>query len=164
MKNLLILLAVIVTSLGCKKSNQSISNRFILQAAIEFSIQDTQNIDLLNPNNPNHIDPNKVRLFYLVNNEPKLFYEPNLDAPFGVRMNTERGNRIGISLNYSDQGDKSTTYIQWNENDRDTVEVSYHRHLSSVLMEKVWLNSKLIWEANREGVLLDPYYTIIKER
>ncbi|MEX1383395.1 hypothetical protein [Lutibacter sp.] len=159
MKKLLIILAV-TTFIACNKSNDTI-DAFYLGSGLEFSISNANNEDLLNPENPNKIDTESIRIFYVINGEKVNVYNPNLtNSRNFLVFKHENEYRIGITLNHTETSEKPITYIQWNEGDTDTVEVVYNRTSNSVMQNIIWLNGEQVWEIGSNTV--DPYFKLIK--
>lgn len=162
MKNLLIILTA-TTFLACSNSNDSneIKQFYNVDTKVEFSIFNSQNEDLLNPENPNHLNTSNFKVFYIINGEKKEVNQANLDYSRGFKIyKHENEYRIGIFLNSSDSSDKPITEIQWNDGDTDTIEVSYQRTDNGVLQNIIWLNGELIWE--RGNNTIDPYFVLTK--
>lgn len=160
MKNLLIILTAI-TFFSCDSSNEEEQQYFYHSAVLEFSIFNSQNEDLLNPENPNHIDVSNIKLFYQINEEKQEVYNVDMDHPKGFSIyKHENEYRIKVGLNHSETSDKPITYIQWNDNYTDTIEVTFKRNQNSLLQDKIWLNGVLIWE--RGDNTIDPYYVLTK--
>ncbi|MFD2037601.1 hypothetical protein ACFSKL_22595 [Belliella marina] len=161
MKNLLIVITI-STLFSCSNTDEMDEQYFNLYAGLEFSIFNDQNEDLLNPGNPNHLNTDDIRLFYVINGESQEFYKGSLDNPRGYSIDENEGiYRIGIFLNYSETEDKPITYIQWNNNiETDTIEVSYRRSQHSIIQETIWLNGEQIWEIGDNTT--DPYFMLEK--
>ncbi|NLP59421.1 hypothetical protein [Lutibacter sp. B1] len=159
MKNLIIIL-VVSLFFSCNETNEMVE-QFNYQASIEFSILNSQNEDLLNPENSNHLDETKIKLFYVINGIKQEVNNPNYDYPRGFRIyKHENEYRIGVTLNSNELTEKPITYIQWNDNDIDTIEVVFNRTQNSVLQNMIWLNGTQVWE--RGNNTIDPYFVLIK--
>jgi len=161
MKNLLIILTAI-TFFACDKSNDMETQyAYNFDVGLEFSILNLQNEDLLNPENPNHINEANIKLFYQINGEKQEVYNAEMDNPRGfVIFKHENKYRIEVGLNHSETSGNSITYIQWNDNDTDTIEVAIKRTQYSILQDKIWLNGILIWQ--RGDNTTDPYFVLTK--
>ena len=159
MKNLLFFISFL-TLVSCDNS-ETPESAFNLDTAIEFSVFNSSNEDLLDPANPQSIEISKIKLFYLVDGEKKEVYNQNLSSPRNFRVfKHEHEYRIGINLNDTHASEKPVTYIQWNNTDTDTLEVVYSRTNKSVIKSKVWLNGTQIWE--RGNNTIDAYKKLIK--
>lgn len=133
-----------------------------IDTAVEFSIVNSSSEDLLDPANPNGMDVRNIKVFYLISGEKKEVYNGNLLNPRNFRIyKHEKEYRIGINLNESQTAVKPVTYVQWNTNDTDTLEVTYTRKNGSILKNTVWLNGVQIWERGDNTV--DAYQVLLKE-
>jgi len=161
MKNLIIIFTI-TTLFSCSKTDEMDEQYYNLDAAIEFSVFDAQNEDLLNPETPNHLNTDDIRLFYVINGESQEYHEEDLSYPRGFLIGEHEGiYRIRIFLNYAETEDKPITYVQWNNNiETDTIEVSYRRTQHSTTQDTIWLNGEQIWE--RGDNTIDPYFVLEK--
>ena len=159
MKKLLIILTV-TTFIACNKSNDIVDG-FNIYSGMEFSIFNANNEDLLNPENPNHINTESIRLFYDINGEKGNMYNGDSSNPRNISIyKHENEYRIRIGLNHTDKSDKPITYIQWNESEIDTVEVVYKRTRYAVEQNIIWLNGEQVWEIGDNTKV--PYVKLIK--
>ncbi|MDO5969950.1 hypothetical protein Q4Q35_09020 [Flavivirga aquimarina] len=159
MKNSLVIL-VVTLLFACGKSNE-MEEQYNLDVGLEFSVLNSQNEDILNPENPNHLDVANIKLLYVINGEKQEVYNPNLDNPRNFMIyKHENEYRIKITLNHSETSGKSITYIQWNDSDVDTIEVNINRTQNSILQDEIWLNGKQVWQ--RGDNTIDPYFVLRK--
>ncbi|MBS7256323.1 hypothetical protein [Flavobacterium branchiicola] len=150
MKKILILLAVTLLY-ACDKNDKDISYNAILGSNVDFSISNAQGEDLLDPETPNHIKESEVKLFYLINGVKKEVYNGFLTHPrnFSIHKNeNEKEYHIVIFLNDIDKSDKTTTYIQWNEKETDTIETTFFREKGFIFTKDVWLNGELVFTSS----------------
>jgi hypothetical protein len=162
MKNLLIIF-IIITVLGCDKSDNLNEREYnsIIDVSLAFSVLNSQNEDLLNPENPNHLDVTKIKLFYVIDGEMKEVYNTRMDNPRNFLIYEHQNEyRIGVSLNLTETSEKPITYIQWNDTDTDTIEVTIKRTPSSTIGDEIWLNGIHVWEMG-DGTI-DPYFVLRK--
>jgi len=153
-------MTLLITLISCNKTDEPIQNGFNLDVGLEFSIINSLNEDLLDPNNPNHIDESKIKLFYVVNGETQEVYDGNMDNPRNFMIyKHENEYRIGIFQNTADTEEKPITYIRWNDNDTDTIETSYERTTGAVIQRKIWLNGEQIWDWTENQ---DPFFILTK--
>jgi len=161
MKKLLIMIAAI-TLFACNKPNDDLLVSSYIGSSFEFSVFNSQNEDLLDPATPNHYDASEIKLFYLIDGEIKEVYNPTADFPRNYRIEKrENEYRIVLFLNHPDASDTTFTYIQWNNNDKDTIETVYQRFGSSALKGKVWLNGLEIYDLAKNAFEIE-YYKLIK--
>lgn len=160
-KKTLLILLLLYGILGCKKENSEIRSGIVIDTGMRFKVFNTKNEDLLAPSTSQGLNVSEIKLFYVVDNNEQYVFNANSDAPNGfVIHHNELGNWIGIGLNSIEAIKKPITIIQWNENNRDTIEVTFDRRNGSVEKNKVWLNGNLIWEKYKDAT--DKIYRIIK--
>ncbi len=158
MKSIILTLLIMASILGCNSDDEQ---QFNLDVGIEFSIKNSEGIDLLNPNNSESLNESEIKLFYLINGNVEEVFDPNMDSPRNFLIyKHESEYRIGISQNYSETEEFPITYIQWNNQDTDTLKCEYARTNRSIRQQKIWLNDELIWDASTNT---EPFYEIIKE-
>ena len=159
MKNAVIIL-ISALFLSCNNSNESEDeikyNGVNLNVGINLSVVNNQNEDLLNPLREDGYKEEDIRMFHLLNNEvieyapddwlsnPKGFkiYKSDIEDKYILRI---------LLLNSAETEELPTTYLQWNENETDTLKVTYRRMGSSVIKETVLLNDVLIWDERVNG-------------
>jgi hypothetical protein len=148
MKKILIFLTTI-TLFACDNTDEKGILGLTHDTSVEFSVFNDQNEDLLNPENPNHIDISKIRIFYIIDGVSHEFNNLNVNGDgSGVLRIVKHENeyRIRILLNNYDKSEKTVIYIQWNDKDRDMIEASFKTAYNLYKPGKIWLNEKLVWE------------------
>lgn len=159
MKNKISILALVIL-FSCSNSNE-IEESYLYYNAIEFSIKNSENEDLLDPANPNHINTENIRIFYLINGVKQEVFNPEMQTPRNFLIFKHANEyRIGISLNHSETEEYPITFVQWNERDTDTIKVEYKRTLNSTIQQILWLNGQKIWELGDNTI--DPFFVLIK--
>ncbi|PXV64158.1 hypothetical protein CLV62_111116 [Dysgonomonas alginatilytica] len=160
MKILIIsLIAVLCTA--CNKDE----NSFARNSFQDYCVVDGKENDLLDPNNPNGINTSKINIYYLINNEKikASEYFPNRDYP-GFLISKPKGERkkyyITIYLNEkTTSGNIAYTYIEWNENDMDTIKTEVYKGANILTSTMVAFNDSIWdWESAKE----DYIYKIVK--
>ncbi|MFT7898647.1 hypothetical protein VBY74_01570 [Tenacibaculum ascidiaceicola] len=132
-----------------------------LDASIEFSIFNTLNEDLLNIENPMHLNRSSFKVFYEINGKKTEVNNPNLDYPKGFKIYKHVNEyRIRIFLNYSKTENIPTTYIQWDDNKTDTIKTFYQKSQNSILQDIIWLNGEKIWKRTNNNS--KPHFVLIK--
>lgn len=158
MKKLILFLAI--TSLfACDKSDD-FSPGFIVSIEFDFSVSNSQDVDLLDPATPNHIEEDDIRLFYEIDGKILGVYNPYMDNPRNFMIyEHENEYRIKVVLNDSDATEETITHIQWNEDDTDVIKATFTRTENTVRVSGVWLNDTQIYDSN-DGEI--KYYKLIK--
>jgi hypothetical protein len=170
MKKTLILISILTLFFSCNSTENEEEEIMYygtdIAASFRMKVKDNTGKNLLDPTNPNSFDTSKIKIFYLIDGEKKEYYEEHLDYPKGFRITRHVSTleyEFILFLNYDRTEDLSTTYIQWNENDTDTIKALFYYppNSSSVLMRTVWYNDELKWdyELNNHE---DPYFELIK--
>jgi hypothetical protein len=162
MKKIWIILVTIIIC-SCESTDEKKEFGMYVAASIDFSILNAQNEDLLNPENPNHLDVSKIKVFYIIDGISQEIYRPNLVRSRGFNIFKNDNNneyRIVVDLNISNNSDKAITYIQWSETDTDTIEATYKRAYNVLRTKKIWLNGDFVWE--EKGINDSPYFKLIK--
>ncbi|MBS7256322.1 hypothetical protein [Flavobacterium branchiicola] len=139
MKKILILLIAFVF-FCCNSDDQYRELNSTHDISTEISVFNDQNEDLLNPNNFNHLDFSKIKLFYVIDGVSHD-YTTQLDL-----VKRENEYRINMLLNDIDKSEKKVMYIQWNENDRDTIEFTIKAYKNLYKPNTIWFNNKVVWQ------------------
>ena len=113
-------------------------------------VTDDQNNNLLDPSTPGHFEKNKIRIFYVKDGERKEVYDANLDLPRNFDISKDNAAQEYAMKLFPDEGKSdneiTTTLIQWNENEVDTVTCEVRREASSVWVSKVWYDGTLAYD------------------
>jgi hypothetical protein len=148
----LITILTIATFFSCDSNNdyKELRLKKYINTSIDFSVFNAQNEDLLDSKTANHIDTNKIKLFYVINGITKeLVNNPKNQIIYVHKDSNTNACIIRIMMNDSEKIKKSITYIQWNEKDTDTIETTYERGKDYIFPKDVWLNGTLV-SANTE--------------
>ncbi len=158
MKNIVVVLLAFL-AFACNKSDDF--SAVYWNSTFSFSVFSADNIDLLSPETLNHYDSTGIKLFYKIDGEDREVYDAHLDYPrrFWI-IEHENEYRIDVDINDSETPEKSITYIQWGENDKDTIEALFQQTERSVLLREVWYNGQPIWDWTTD---VNRYYRITKK-
>lgn len=121
---------------------------FNLDTYVDLSVRDAQGQDLLDPSNQEAFLENEIKLYYLVNGEQEEVFDGNLDYPrhFFIYENEIDGAFvIRIFPNEAMENHLSTTFIQWNEEESDTLECEFVSGNNFLIATQLWWNDQLIW-------------------
>jgi hypothetical protein len=159
MKKLIVFLAI-TTLFACDKSDD-ISPGFIVSIEFDFSVFNSQDVDLLDPATPNHIEEDDIRLFYEIDGKILGVYNPYMDNPRNFMIyEHENEYRIKVVLNDSDATEETITHIQWNDDDTDVIKATFSRTKNIVRVSGVWLNDTQIWDSDTDGEI--KYFQLTK--
>jgi len=154
-KTLLISLTCLLTLLSCKKDNIPGSMHIRENLKIVFLNKSGQN--LVDPLTVNRLQFEKMRLFFLENNEKIEVYNPMLDSPRGLHLNDKEAPYfIAVSANIS-KGEvlsdkngiktgQSTALLQLNDSITDTIKTEWQSGPGYVLITKTWYNGILVYD------------------
>jgi len=150
MKKLIIFLAMTML-FACNKSDD-FSPGFIVSIEFDFSVFNSQDVDLLDPATANHIEEDDIRLFYEIDGKILGVYNPYMDNPRNFMIyEHENEYRIKVVLNDSDATEETITHIQWNDDDTDVIKARFSRTENIVRVNRVWLNDTQIWDSTTDG-------------
>jgi hypothetical protein len=149
MKNVILMLLSIILLNSCSDDG---TDAIVISIGMNFIVVDKMGNDLLDPKNESAINENDIKILYLVNGEVKKGdisgYIPDYPNNFLI---TE--SRIGLPeyvltvfLNSESMDSETITYLQWNENDTDTIKSTIYRSEEVTSVTKVWLNDSLVWD------------------
>jgi len=154
MKNLILIFFI---TLGlCSCNSDEIKTQDNLDVKLDMKVTNSKGEDLLNPKNTFAYDQSKIKLFYLVGDDLKEVYDSTKDSPRNFFIFERDGHFIiRVFLNSSTKDQYSTTLIQWNEKDTDTIKSEFTIVGGSVSKKNIWFN---------EGLILnyEPYFDVSK--
>lgn len=129
---------------GCKDSGVSGDS---VETGITMSLVDKNGKNLLDPSTPNNYNPDSIKLFYLIDGIKKEAINGKSDHPrmFLVNKYIPNGQYyISVGLNYNGAKEgPTTTYLQWNQNDVDTLVAEFKITKSSTSLMELKFNKKL---------------------
>lgn len=157
-----ILILVVFTLFGCNKSEELAAGT-IISREFTFSVFDANNQDLLDSSITNHYDADEIKLFYEIDGKVIEVFDPEMAHPRNFKIyKHENEYRIMIYMNSSETSTEPITYIQWRNNDIDTIKAFFERpNNGSIFKRKVWLNNVQVWEWSSENDI--GYFKLIKQ-
>ncbi|PWJ58083.1 hypothetical protein CLV98_105265 [Dyadobacter jejuensis] len=150
MKTLLALLVGIAVLTSCKDDSDD-PTAVEVDTSVDFVRVDKNGINVFSNASANYIDPSNVETFYLKNGDKVEVNNPDLAASKGVILNEINGNKYLRMFVYPGEVDQeeTITYLQWKENDTDTIKSLMSRSPGAVFISKLWINNSLIYEAGK---------------
>ncbi len=142
MKKFILLLSVIFLS-SCRSGGDICC--FNYSTFFEIIVKNSEGEDLLNPDTPNSLNTDKIKLFYLKNGVKEEVYRPTADHPrnYLIFLDTDNQYRMRVFPNDLKSELLPVTYIEWNGNDTDTIMCKIEHSDNAVLLEKLWYNNEL---------------------
>lgn len=147
MKKLILSLALLIAISGCQEKKIP---GIIIETDLNLLVTDRTGANLLQNGK---FKQEEIILSNIVNGEKQVVFSPNLDYPRNFFIydfenpGTYKGQKlIRIFPNLVDKGPVTTTLIQWNETDIDTIKTEIDRvNSSSTFVASVWINDELKW-------------------
>ena len=116
---------------------------------VEISVQDKAGNDLLNPSNPNAYLDQNIKIYYLTNGVREEVNNANYDNPKNFMIYEVDGKYLmRLFLNVTNSESPSITYVQWSENDTDTLKCEATINEFVVMVTKLWYKDSLVWTAD----------------
>ena len=156
--NLIIGILIISISLSCSKKEEENpgSLGFYIDQSVLITMVNEDGVDLLDPQIESAYNSSKVKIFHLINNKKVFYYDNMLNAPGGYKTynpyeRLDSSYYVFCLLRTSTDGStneasQSTTYIEWNDNDTDTIKCQLYESDGYLGCTKVWCNGKVVWE------------------
>lgn len=125
----------------------------VIATQIDIFIEDENGNNILNGTTSNAINPDSIKLMYLINGTTHTVYNPDRDCPRSVCYIADPGSeRVAIAPNAIEEEEFPITYIDWGNGDIDTLKCHFVRkdngNESSVVCDKVWFNDLLMFPDN----------------
>lgn len=133
----------------------------VIESIVSFSIQNSQNEDLLSSNTIGHINSEDIKLYNVDDdgNTNLILESSSWDNGFKTYQNQDQLTVVKVFLDPPKPLKKLKTLIEWGNYGMDTLEVTYNETPNTLTINKVWINSILKWEDSEPYV---PYFTVIK--
>lgn len=132
--------------ISCDDSLDAPSGEYV-DLGMKISILSSAGNDLLDPENPDHIEWENIKIFHLEGEELVEVYDPMMDAPRGFSVYKVDSNFL-INVSGNIAADKiGETVIKWGEEDTDilTYEIVRKNNGGWVSISKVWFNGEEVW-------------------
>ncbi|MEM8966429.1 MAG: hypothetical protein AAGE93_08415 [Bacteroidota bacterium] len=142
MKNA-VLVCLCALFLSCQDDVDCCTN---IDVGVEFTVKSQAGVDLLDPASSDAFSEDDIWLYYLVDGETKRYHQSNLDAARGITVyqnSNQQSYVIDVFPNTAESEEFPVTYIQWNENDTDTLRCEFERTGNSTVCTRVWFNGEL---------------------
>ncbi len=138
MKNILFCILAMLAACNKEKSKNE-----VVDTQIDIFIENNAGNNLLVATTPGAINPDSIKLIYLINGENFTVYNIDMDCPRAVCSITDAGSeRIRIFPNDVESQEFPITYVVWDNGDVDTLKCHFVRkdNGATVICDKVWLN------------------------
>lgn len=152
MKHIFLITIIAMLIIGCVKDNTS-EDSYVVDVGLEFHIKNTNGLDLLNSSTANYFIFDSIKQFNDINGEIIEVYNPNLDLPRGLLLNTDT-NPYSLRVFTTTDGfeiigdevrtGQTITYLKLNNSDTDTILTEWSKTNKSTTISKAWYNGDLI--------------------
>lgn len=136
-----------------------------LDTQFRFEVRNVSDISLLDPANPNALEASQIDIYYLVEEEKKRVYNGNYDLPenFSIGVDELTDSYVmTLSPNENSNDNSSITFIEWNENDTDTVTCEFAIGKRFMVTTQIRYNGREVWSVDGANYPERRYFTIIK--
>lgn len=156
MKNLSVILVILYTSfsvLSCREKGVETGSE-LLNNSFSLVRLDSQGKNILDPSTANYISGSAIRTSYVIDGKKVEVDDANMAARYGVVLQSTDNNpsnnylRVEVYTGRQDQ-ETTTTYIQWPNNEVDTVKTLMTIKPGLSFISKLWLNNELKYEAGK---------------
>jgi len=133
-------------------SKEKLKNE-VVDTAIDIFVENSEGENLLVGTASNAINPDSIKLMYLINGNVFTVYDSDMDCPRAICSITDSGSeRIRVFPNDMENEEYPITYIRWENGDMDTIKCHFVRKdngsNSSIVCDKVWFNDLLMFPDN----------------
>jgi len=152
MKHFFLITIIAMLIIGCVKDNTS-EDSYVVAVGLEFHIKNTNGLDLLNSSTANYFIFDSIKQFNDINGEIIEVYNPNLNLPRGLLLNTDT-NPYSLRVFTTTDGfeiigddvrtGQTITYLKLNNFDTDTILTEWKKTNKSTTISKAWYNGDLI--------------------
>lgn len=124
-----------------------------IDTSFRFNVLDSDQLDLLDPSNPEHLKLQDLVVSFLLDGEKVEVYDSKINHLRSFPRIIEPEPLAGVDkyvlnviLNSSKDEEMPTTYLEWKDGSVDTLEAEFHRSSNTVILIKLWLNGDLIYD------------------
>lgn len=136
-----------------------------LDRQFKFEVYSADGVNLLDPANAGAFQASQIEIYYEVDGEKQRVYHANYENPknFSIAVDELTG-KYAMELGPNTETDENTTvtYIQWNENDMDTITCDFARGKEFLVTTRIVYNGQEVWSVDGEGYPERRYFTIVK--
>ncbi len=136
-----------------------------LDTQFVFEVYNAEGVNLLDPANATSFQASQIDIYYEVDGEKQRVFNGNYTHPenFSIRED-EITDKHTMVLGPNDGTDEGTTvtYVQWNENDADTITCDIARGKRFAVTTQITYNGQEVWSVDGEDYSERRYFTIIK--
>tara|TARA_R110002020_G_scaffold291063_1_gene506500 strand:+ start:3602 stop:4207 length:606 start_codon:yes stop_codon:yes gene_type:complete len=166
-KRFWVLIPVVLVLFSCEEAEKPCGCTN-LDVAFLFNVVNQENVDLLDPSEPKHIEASDLSVSFLLDGEKVEVYDSKINQLKSFPRIVEPEPLAGVDkyvlnviLNSSEDEAIPTTYLEWKDGSIDELQAEFSYSGNSVIVKKLWLNGDLIWDMQRDGE--KPIYPLVKD-
>lgn len=146
MKKLLFSLAVTLALISCERKECCVN----IEAFADISvIEKSTNKDLLNQNEPNHIDISNVMLeFSTAPKQKQSITSISVSKPIFFQKNGKSYLRI-FPTTFEPLEAEHTVTIYWTDTNTDKIKFELKHEKQNIYTERIFLNDAQVWDKNK---------------
>jgi len=148
MKTILSILILAFVFNSCKKEEPK---GLTIDTHISIRVKNKSGMDLLNPSNPGAYLEQDIKIFYLINGVKVRIYNVHYPSFRYFYISEDAGSHgnfwMTLHLNDTPYVEYPITYIQWDENNTDTLKHDVYRTENLVSFKNIWLNDSMVWKS-----------------
>ncbi|MCX2744045.1 hypothetical protein OO013_09225 [Mangrovivirga sp. M17] len=143
----------LLTLCGCAEEVVQLDLHDNVSVAVDLTVKNSQGLDLLDPANEESYKFEDMKLYYYDGNQKTEIYESKLTYPRNLMLfKTESEHQLRVFAGRVAKGTTSASYIlEWNETEQDSIVCHYLNTESTLRVEKVWFEGKVVWDIYEDG-------------
>lgn len=134
---------------GCEKIGGL--GDIVMDSGIDFLCEDELKNDLFSKSSTNTLNTDNIRIYYVNGNQKINVFDYDRDFQRNYKIyEFSTGNVMRLFPNDSLENGYSTTLIEWNLTDTDTIKCAIKKTSTTLITDSVWYNNKLEYPTNNE--------------
>jgi len=145
------LLCCLISSCDDTEENDGLISSMDISLYVDLLVQDNEGVDLLDPNVPNTLNTDQIRLYYINGDEKVEVYDPNLDYERNFKIVYDDNLRfLRLFVNDNIVNGYTETLLDWGNGNVDAIRSVVTKTNTSIVCDSVWFNGKLEYPSNNE--------------
>jgi hypothetical protein len=135
-------------TIACKEDGVDSAN---VDIQFNFDVRDAEGQSLLDPATPNAYQASQLDIYYSIDGEKKRVQNNLMREPenFSIKPHEITNEYImNLGPNIVNRPTTSVTYIQWNEQDTDTVTCEFAVSEQSIVTTRIIYNGQEVWSVD----------------
>lgn len=160
MKRIVLILIAFTLFSSCNNSKDPDICCAVIDTGIGIKYENQNGDNILNVEDG--IDEQDVEVYYWINNEWRINFNANMDAPKGIiSFDGPDGKYLKVFPSIEiDENNISRTKLGLANGSSDIIETEINTAHSNIVVTKVWYNDMLMWDAQNTDS--ERWFTIVK--